>query len=405
MRTLYKYIIEGGAAGHMAHPYDYTNFTLRELKGLIRNLFTAKVEEVTEKIDGMNIVATVNNKGEIVFIRNKSDLNSVTGGMSLDDMSRKWSGKDKILNTFTTAGEIITKVLSKIDKKFFNPDETTRVAVNCECVSGKTNIIPYGSSQVDFHNLFIYKLQDGQWTQVDTTKSGLEEIGKACDDIDNAQITPNIIIKTTEESKQILVNFIKEIDRIFKSRNCKEYDTIDTWKRKGFKNYCKEHEPWILKEESGMNILYSRWFDDDKPLNIRQIKQLYKNYDDDIDRLDKKEYKKIINTVMEPIDIFFGNLGNAIIRQCDGFINSGIEDEVISRLRQETEDVIDYVHKNGSIEANDKLSHHLNRLYMLGNEINPVEGIVFRYKGKLMKCTGSFAALNQMLNIKYMDMK
>jgi hypothetical protein len=36
----------------MAHPYDYTELTLRDLKGLIRNLFYGKIEDITEKIDG-----------------------------------------------------------------------------------------------------------------------------------------------------------------------------------------------------------------------------------------------------------------------------------------------------------------------------------------------------------------
>ena len=40
MKSLIQYLVEGGASGHMAHPYDYAEFTLRDLKGLIRNLFT-----------------------------------------------------------------------------------------------------------------------------------------------------------------------------------------------------------------------------------------------------------------------------------------------------------------------------------------------------------------------------
>ena len=59
MKNLFDYIIEGGASGHMKHPYDYTDFTLRDIKGLIRNLFSGKIEDITEKIDGTNIQATM----------------------------------------------------------------------------------------------------------------------------------------------------------------------------------------------------------------------------------------------------------------------------------------------------------------------------------------------------------
>ena len=100
---------------------------------------------------------------------------------------------------------------------------------------------------------------------------------------------------------------------------------------------------------------------------------------------------------MEPLDTFFGKLGNAIIKQCDGIINAGVESEVIQQLKSDLEDVVKDVRTNGSIELNDKLTYQLNRLARLGDEINPVEGIVFRYKGKLMKLTGSFSSCNAVL--------
>lgn len=80
--------------------YDYTEFTLRDLKGLIRNLFSGKIEDITEKIDGTNIQATMNTKGQVVFIRNKTDLNSELGGMTIDDMARKWEDKPSVAKTF-----------------------------------------------------------------------------------------------------------------------------------------------------------------------------------------------------------------------------------------------------------------------------------------------------------------
>ena len=118
MKNLFDYIIEGGASGHMKHPYDYTDFTLRDIKGLIRNLFSGKIEDITEKIDGTNIQATMNTAGQVVFIRNKGDLNSANGGMTIEDMANKWSDKPHIAKTFLTAGMLITNVFEKIGPKF-----------------------------------------------------------------------------------------------------------------------------------------------------------------------------------------------------------------------------------------------------------------------------------------------
>ena len=88
MKTLAKYlfenvfnkttnILEGGASGHMAHSIDFSFFTAGDLKELVRDIFTGKIEDMTEKIDGTNIQATMNQFGEVVFIRNQGILFAV----------------------------------------------------------------------------------------------------------------------------------------------------------------------------------------------------------------------------------------------------------------------------------------------------------------------------------------
>jgi len=406
MKSLYEILLEGGAAGHMAHPYDYTEFTLREMKGLIRNLLSGKIEDVTEKVDGMNIVATMNTKGEVVFIRNKGDLNSEQGGMTVSDMAMKWADRPEVAKTYTSAGETITKVFQQIGQKFFNPDENTRIAANCECViAGKTNIMLYASAQVDFHNLFVYTKTEKGWEQTDTTKQGLDKIQAACEKIDGAQITPQLIIKTTEETNNMIVSFIKEIDKIFKEAKCKEMDTIEDWKWNRFVDYCKEGcewTDWVLKSDEGAKLLFKRWFDADKSVNIKKIKELYPEDANKVSAVDKSgEYKKWVGDVMEPLDTFFARFGNTVISLCDGIINSGMETKIVTQLKNDMNDVTNAIQQNGSVEANEKLSRQLNRLAKLGDNINPVEGIVFNYKGKLMKATGSFAALNQLMGLRW----
>ena len=397
MKDLYTYLIEGGASGHMAHPYDYTEFTLRDLKGLIRNLFSGKIEDITEKIDGTNIQATMNQQGQVVFIRNKTDLNSELGGMTIDDMARKWEAKPSVAKTFLTAGHIITEVFEQIGPKFFNPSDNKKLVLNCECVTeGKTNVLYYNSSQVDFHDIWVYeKNEEGKWENTDVTKTGLDTIQKACEKVDNAQITPKLIIKVQQDSEEILVSFIKKLDRIFKDANCKEQSTVDDWKFSRFLSYCKEHEEWtdwVLKSEEGTKLLYRRWFYDDKSVNIKKICELYPEDANNVRAVDKKEYKKWVASVMEPLDNFFIELGNSIIELCDGILNQDSKAEIVKKLKNDLEDAVSDIEVNGDDEANQKMARQLQRLE--GMELNASEGIVFRYKGKLMKCTGSFAALN-----------
>lgn len=402
MKDLYTYLIEGGASGHMAHPYDYTEFTLRDLKGLIRNLFSGKIEDITEKIDGTNIQATMNQQGQVVFIRNKTDLNSELGGMTIDDMAKKWEAKPSVAKTFLTAGHIITEVFEQIGPKFFNPSDNKKLVLNCECVTeGKTNVLYYNSSQVDFHDIWVYeKNEEGKWENTDVTKTGLDTIQKACEKVDNAQITPKLIIKVQQDSEEILVSFIKKLDRIFKDANCKEQSTVDDWKFSRFLSYCKEHEEWtdwVLKSEEGTRLLYRRWFYDDKSVNIKKICELYPEDANNVRAVDKKEYKQWVASVMEPLDNFFIELGNSIIELCDGILNQDSKAEIVKKLKTDLEDAVSEIELNGDDDANQKMTKQLTRLEGIG--LNATEGIVFRYKGKLMKCTGSFAALNQLLGM------
>lgn len=401
MKTLSNYIyniLEGGQSGHMAHIIDYDDFTRDDLVELVTNLFDGNVEDITEKIDGTNIQATMNQDGEVVFIRNKGDLNSERGGMSIQDMANKWASKPSVMQTFITAGQTIQKVFNKIGKDFFNPSPSIRRIVNCECViAGKTNIIPYASDQVDFHNIWIYEKGITGWTQKEVTKDGLKEIEKACEGIDGAQITPKVLIQVTKDSERLKSQYIKEINKIF-GKNL----SIREWKYDRYFEYIKKEYPWLL--DGRYDELYARWFDGNKQMNLRELKKVYANNVDDLVELDKKKYKDIVGYVIEPLDTLFLKLGNDIIRLCNGLINGGANNDVIDQLKNDMKSIIKDVEQKGSEEIKLKLATQLKRLMSIGGEdtINSAEGIVFSYKGKLMKATGTFSTMNQILGLRFM---
>jgi hypothetical protein len=398
----YKHnVFEGGASGHMAHIYDFSDLTLKDIKDIITNLFSGKVEDVTEKLDGMNIQCTMNNNGNVVFIRNKGDLNSATGGMSKDDMAAKWAGRDKVLNTYLNAADIITNVFKKIGKKFFNPNKTTKVVANCECITaGKTNILMYSSAQVYFHNLWIYTFDadKNEWIKSEVTKDGIDTLEKACNKIDGAQLTPRVIIKVTETSNKLLTNYINRIDSIFSAANCNDNSTIDDYKKNRFYKLCNDKYPWIIANETGYLALFNRWFNDDKSTNLRELKKIYKDNIDDFNKLNQKE---IVINCTKLLDSFFGSLGNSIISLCDGLINAGVKSKVIDELSGDLDTIVSDIKNSGSTELNDELTVQLNRLAELGNQLNETEGIVFKYGDKLIKATGSFSCVNQILGMRF----
>lgn len=393
---------EGGASGHLAHPIDFSFFTAKDLKQLVSDIFSGKIEDVTEKIDGTNLQATMNPKGEVVFIRNLGDLNSENGGMSIDDMANKWADKPSVADTFVRAGKIIKKVFDKVGVNYFNPDANTRIVLNCECVNaGVTNIMPYASACVSFHDIWVYKFASGVWSNVDITKKGLDVIEKACAGVDNAKLTPKVIIEMTENSNELIEKYCDMIDDLF-GRDDKL--SIDGWKRARFDEMVAEKYPWIAKDKTAMTALFNRWFNGDKSTNLRDLKKIYNDEVESLSDLEKGLYKEIVSDIIDPLDQIFLKLGNDVIRLCGGLLNGSQNDKVLQKIQDDMRKVVKDVKSEGSSTAQAKLVKQLKRLERLGGDqsVNSCEGIVFRYKGRLMKLTGSFAPINQILgSIKF----
>lgn len=391
---------EGGQSGHLKHIIDYSEMTFHDLKGIIISLFSGKIADITEKIDGTNIQASMNDDGEVVFVRNKGDLNSEHGGMSIQDMVAKWAKNAKVQQTFVESGKVLEQIFQKVGKKFFNPTPDTRIFANCECmIEGTTNIMPYVSSKVNVHDLWVYTKTDDGYELKEVTKNGLSTLEKAMDDIDSAQITPNVIVKVTEESKTLLNKYLKAINDLYRGTGLKDSSTIDEYERSRFAEYMGSHYDWY--DNSKSEILYNRFILQDKSVNIRDLKGMFPGHEDDIADIDKKGYKEIYQYVMHDIDILFLQIGNSIIDLCDGFINKGHEKEVVGEL---TSNILDVsramISGDYSTDTKTKFARQLDRLIQLDG-IKATEGIVFRYKGKLMKCTGAFAPLNQALGTRF----
>ena len=392
-------INEGGAGGHMAHPIDYTDFTGIELIELVENLFSGKVTTIKEKLDGMNINATMNEKGEVVFIRNNSNLNSEKGGMSIDDMVEKWAEKEHQKRVFTQAGNIITTIFKKLGVKYFNPDNDTRKVINCECiVEGKTNIMPYATDRVAFHGYKIFerginKKGEPAWIEKDEVEGGVDDIYKVAEGIDAAKPRPNLIIKSIEDGQKFVKQFTKSIDRLFDNEGLTLNNTIEEWKFVRFEKYKPE---WLDKN---VKEIFNRWFNNDKSFKASELKKIYPEHYDEVK--DDKFGKPCIGKVMEPLDNLFLAIGNELIDLLDGFTNKDSHNKVIDILRNDMQETIEIVKQSGSTEAQDKVERNLNRLKALGDKYNSAEGIVFTYKGRLMKLTGSFAAINQILGTRF----
>ena len=393
-----KLVKEGGAAGHMAHPIDYTDWTANDLIDLVDSLFKGKVENLKEKLDGFNINASMNNKGEVIFIRNNTERNSEDGGILYKDIEARWEGKEHQKKVFAMGANIINQIFPKLGVKYFNPDDTHRKIINCECIiAGKTNILPYAKDKVAFHGYKLYEwdANKSKWIEVDDVEGGVDDIYKAAKGIDEAKPRQNLVIKSVEEGTKFAEKFTKDITNLWKNEGLDNGKTIDEWKWVRYQKYAPE---WCKDDRD----IFARLCNSDKSIKATELKKRYPEHKDDIPLLDKEIKNEVVPKIMEPIDNLFLYIGNELIDLLDGFINSGSKEEIIKSLKADMESTIKAVEQSDSEQAKAKLEKSLKRLQALNDKYNAAEGIVIMYKGRRLKMTGSFACVNQALGTRFM---
>ena len=402
MKSLVQYIyealqpvFEGGAGGHMAHPFDYTDFTANDLIELVDSLFKGKVEHLKEKLDGFNINASMNNDGEIIFIRNNTERNSERGGVLLKDLDARWEGKEQQRKVYVTAGKVIEQIFPKVGKEYFNPDPTHRKIINCECiVAGKTNIMPYAKDRVAFHGYTMWEWNGSKWIEQEDVEGHVDELYKAAEGIDEAKPRPDLMIRSLETAIKFAEKFTKDITKLWSDEGLSTDMSIEDWKKARFKKFAPE---WCKDD----NDIFNRLCNGDKSVNLRELKKKYADHVDELNSLDKKTGKELVSTIMEPMDTLFLSIGNELLDQLDGFVNSENKDSIIDMVRQDTEDLVKTIENSDSVDAKEKLEKCMKRLQALGNKYNAAEGIVVMWKGRRMKFTGSFSLVNKVLGERF----
>ena len=140
------FLFEGGAAGHMAHPFDDKDLTFGDFKAMIDAGLRGELnfeEDATEKTDGQNAFATIQD-GEVKFARNKGELKNP---MTLSEFKNKFEGHASKLvqDTFQFAAQDLARLLMALSpadqEKYF---KNGKDFMNMELIySQNPNVIHY----------------------------------------------------------------------------------------------------------------------------------------------------------------------------------------------------------------------------------------------------------------------
>jgi hypothetical protein len=396
-------LLEGGAYGHMNHPFDIEmNLTFGDLKQIVVRALNGDLELAREKTDGQALAISWVN-GRLVAARNKSHTkNKGEGAMTVGQVAQQFAGRGSLTDAYTFAMNDLSKAISGLSepqrKKIFKDGACF---MNLEVIYPQNaNVIPYGQPLLVFHGTFEYNKEGeiiGENQSAASILAGMiKQVNKHVQDTYTIQGPPMQSLPKSENLSKLQGKYISMINRLQKEFNLSDSDGVADYHQAWWTDFV---EKGAKKLDIGSKIgLVKRWAFGDKSMRINQIQ------DDKIkawaDKTDKQDQQKIMkNNIMKFEEIFLG-VGADVLEFMESVLTANPSDAT-KQLRNELGNAIKQIKASGNPQKIDKLKIELQRLNTLGgfDKIVPNEGIVFVYGGNTYKLTGAFAPLNQILGI------
>ena len=401
--TTESLIMEGGAYGHMNHPFDVQmNLTFGDLKNIVKKALSGKLELAREKTDGQALAISWVN-GRLVAARNKSHLkNSGKDAMGVQDVISKFAGRGSVSDAFSFAIkdlESAVKGLSDKDKKDIFKDG--KCFMNCEIIYPEnTNVVPYGTSLLVFHGTMEYNEAGDAVGENPASGAKLAAMIKQI----NAHVQSKFTLQGPPVQKLPVNKDLKAKQPVYLGMISKLQSEFGLSDKNGVADY---HQAWwrqfVDKNASSLDEqqkigLVKRWAFGDKSFRLADIKDVkLKAW---ADQTDKKDQAKITKDNLLKFEEIFLGVGADVLSFMTSVLTANPEaakQQMVGRL----ETAISSIRATGDAKNLAKLEIELTRLNALGgfDKIVPNEGIVFSYKGATYKLTGAFAPLNQILGI------
>ena len=397
---------EGGAAGHLAHPYEDDSLTFKDLKEMAKRGLVGGLDAegpVTEKLDGQNITFSVRD-GRVVFARNKGQVkNRGQNALPAADLRQMFAGRGDIEKAFGNSADDLQAAVDALPQEqrdaMFGDG---RKFMNVEIIFPDTkNVIPYGKPVLVFHGTIEYddageeigrnvddaKILDQQLQAVSAQKQRTFGISGP------QPITFNDA--DTVRNKERLQQYGAEIARIQEEYDLDDNSTLEDYKVAWWNREIDNMGiDWTPQEREG---LIRRWAMGEKKFGVKDIEDPEKKKA--FRQFEVNELKDKQKAATRPIERIFLRIGADTLLRVTNTLGAN-NPEMAAQLKQEVRDAIEKIKDAGDENQLAMLQQQIERLDDLGIErVVPSEGLVFIYNGKPYKFTGAFAPVNQILGM------
>jgi hypothetical protein len=396
-------LLEGGAYGHMAHPFDIEmGLTFADLKQIVVRALNGDLELAREKTDGQALAVSWVN-GRLVAARNKSHLkNKGAGAMTIGQVADKFAGRGGLTDAYNFAMQDLSKAIAALSepqrKKIFKDGSSF---MNLEVIyPTSVNVIPYNQPLLVFHGTFDYDVDGtivGENQQAASILGGMiKQVNAHVQSKYTIQGPPMNKLPKSEHLSKLQGKYISMISKLQSEFALSDSDGVADYHQAWWTKFVEKNAKKLdTQEKIG---LVKRWAFGDKSFRINTIQDTkLKAWAEQTDKQDQQKISK--QNLMRFEEIFLG-VGADVLSFMSSVLTANPDSakrQMVARL----ESTIQQVKASGDPKKIEKLKLELQRLNALGgfDKIVPNEGIVFVYGGNTYKLTGAFAPLNQILGI------
>ena len=396
-------LLEGGAYGHMAHPFDIEmGLTFGDLKQIVVRALNGDLELAREKTDGQALAISWVS-GRLVAARNKSHLKDKgVGAMTIGQVANKFAGRGGLTDAYNFAMSDLSKAIGALSepqrKMIFKGGSCF---MNLEVIyPTSVNVIPYGQPLLVFHGTFEYDKDGnviGENQQAAKILAGMiKQVNGHVQSKYTIQGPPMQKIPKSEHLSKLQGKYISMIGKLQSEFGLSDSDGVADYHQAWWTKFVEKGAKKLdTQEKIG---LVKRWAFGDKSFRIATIQDpKLRAWAEQTDKQDQQKISK--QNLMKFEEIFLG-VGADVLSFMSSVLTANPDSakkQMVSRL----ESTISQVKASGDPKKIAKLKLELERLNALGGfeKIVPNEGIVFVYGGNTYKLTGAFAPLNQILGI------
>ena len=330
-----KLLLEGGAYGHLNHPFDNKNLTFSDFKTLIINTLQGNLDSegaVTEKTDGQNIMISWKN-GKLIAARNKGHIkNHGAGALDIGGVKSMFAGRGDIEKAFVYAMRDLQKAIGglsvKQKTKIF--DEGKKFMSLEVIYPATSNVIPYDKSLLQFHGTIEY---DAAGTPIGEDRGSARVLAGMIKQINqNIQKAFKIekpFITTLPKAKDFSKRqsyFLGKLNRLQNQFNLMGSNTLADYHQAYWMEYIYNGAKQSDYKNPSNNILIQltkRWAFLDKSYKIPQIRKDLKKYPKFLDwvlKTDKIDLQKLQKKHIRDWEVLFFELGAEILSNLSDFI-------------------------------------------------------------------------------------